>query len=321
MWAVALFVSFFAVYYGAIYVIEGSAGMARKFKIPSLIIALTIVAFGTSVPEIFIAIVSYFKGVAQVSVGNLLGSSFLDITLVLGVVALIRPIHIKVDFLRKEFPFVIVAGLLIFLLASDGTLQWGDGIILLIMFSIYIYYTLIVELLEQKVKPSEGRLQEEEMKKLNILANESYRTSVFYLIGGLVILAVGVYWMVESAVSLASHFNVPAFIIGITIISLGTVMPELITGIIASIKGEEEIEVGNALGSFIFNLMFIFGFLTLLVQKIDIPLNLLYFEIPLMLAVCVLLIPLMRRNFVLGRLEGALLILIYAIYLSKQVWF
>jgi len=120
---------------------------------------------------------------------------------------------------------------------------------------------------------------------------------------------------------LAHHFNVPEFIIGITIISLGTVLPELITGIIASIKGEEEIEVGNALGSFIFNLMFIFGFLTLLVQRIDIPLNLLYFEIPLMLAVCVLLIPLMRRNFVLGRLEGALLILVYAIYLSKQLWF
>jgi len=166
IWAVALFVSFFAVYYGAIYVIDGSAGMARKFKVPSLIIALTIVAFGTSVPEIFIAVISYFKGVAQVSVGNLLGSSFLDVTLVLGIVALIRPIHIKVDFLRKEFPFVIIAGALIFLLASDGTLQWGDGIILLITFCTYIYYTLIVELLEQKVKPSEGRLQEEELKKL-----------------------------------------------------------------------------------------------------------------------------------------------------------
>src|SRR3989304_4511548 len=226
IWAVALFVSFFAVYYGAIYVIDGSAGMARKFKVPSLIIALTIVAFGTSVPEIFIAVISYFKGVAQVSVGNLLGSSFLDVTLVLGIVALIRPIHIKVDFLRKEFPFVIIAGALIFLLASDGTLQWGDGIILLITFCTYIYYTLIVELLEQKVKPSEGRLQEEELKKLKIFDHESYRTSTFYLLGGLVILAVGVYWMVESAVSLAHHFNVPEFIIGITIISLGTVLPE-----------------------------------------------------------------------------------------------
>ena len=317
---VALVVSFLCTYYGAMYFIDGSAALAKRFRVPVLVIGLTIVAFGTSVPEMFVAIVSYFKGVPTLSVGNLLGSSFADISLVLGIVALIRPIHIKVDFLRREFPFVIVAAVLLFLLASDGELTWGDGLILILSFCVYLYYTLIVRMLENKVRPSEEIIEEKELRKLQLLEAESKKVSLFYLFGGLITLLLGAHWLTDSAVTLARYLQVSDFVIGITLISFGTVLPELITGIMASVKGEEDIEVGNALGSFIFNILFIFGFFTLL-QPIAIPINWLFFEIPVMLGVGILLIPLMRRNFTLGRLEGILLILIYLVYISKQILF
>jgi len=315
-----LVVSFFCVYFGAMYLIDGSVALARRFKVPSMLIGLFIVAWGTSTPEFFVGIVSFLKGVGELSVGNLLGSSFFDVTLVLGVVALIRPIHIKVDFLRREFPFVIVASVLLFLLASDGVLTWGDGLILLLTFGVYVYYTFVVRMLERKANPDDEGIEQRELAGLRLIGDKSFRLNVIYVVGGLFVLVLGAHWLTDSAVSIAQMLRLPQLVIGVTFISMGTVLPELVTGVMASFRGEEDIEVGNALGSLIFNLLFLFGFFALL-RPIVIPVNLLWFELPALVGIGILLIPLMRRNFVLGRFEGSLLVLLYVVYMAKQFFF
>ena len=318
---VALIVSFFCVYYGANYFIEGAAAVARKLKVSSLVIALTVVAFGTSAPELVVGIMSSIRHTYDLSVGNLLGSSFADVTLVLGVAALIKPIRIKMDFLRQEFPFVIVAGALIFLLSSDGTLTWGDGVILVLTFFIYLYYTLIVRMLEEKITPKDEIVETAELRKLNILDGQTFRRNLMYLVGGLFVLTLGAYWLIDSAVTISNILHIPALIIGVTLISMGTVMPEFITNIVASFKEkEEDIQVGNSLGSLIFNIMFLFGIFAI-IHPISIPSNLIHFELPALLAIGILLIPLMRRNFVLGRFEGTLLVCLYIAYIVKQFYF
>jgi cation:H+ antiporter len=294
--------------------------VAKRLRMPPLVIALTVVAFGTSAPELFVGIMSSIKHTYDLSVGNLLGSSFADITLVLGIAALIRPIRIKADFLRREFPFVIVAGVLIFFLSTDGMLTWGDGVILILTFAVYLYYTLIVRILEDKLHPQEERIETAELKRLKIIDAQTFRRNIVYLLGGLFVLTLGAYWLIESAVAIATSLHIPQLVIGVTLISIGTVMPEFITSIVAAFKGDEDIQVGNSLGSLIFNVMFLFGIFAIL-HPITIPSNILYFELPALLSIGVLLIPLMRRNFVLGRFEGALLVLLYIAYTVKQFWF
>jgi cation:H+ antiporter len=248
-------VGFALVIKGADFLVEGASALARRLKVSDLVIGLTVIAFGTSLPELFVNITASVEGQSGIVVGNIIGSNIANILLILGISAVIFPLAVGRGTVWKEIPLGLLAALLVLLLSNDRIIDSGswsglgriDGLVLLSFFIVFIYYTFGI------AKNAEG-LEEHRAKK-------DYRTAgiIIRLVLGFAVLILGSRWVVSGAIFIAKTLGVSQSLIGLTIVAVGTSLPELATSAMAAYRKNAEIAVGNVVGSNIFNIFFILG--------------------------------------------------------------
>ena len=251
---VLFIIGFFLLIRGADLLVDGSASIAKKLKISSIVIGLTIVAFGTSAPEFIVNIFASVQGNSEIAIGNILGSNIANILLILGISAIIYPITAKKNTVLKEIPLSLLAAIVLGIMANDMIIDGAgfsgitriDGFILLSFFIIFLYYTF-------GITKSDKDIVEEEIKIF------SYSKAVIFIILGLAGLVIGGKWIVDGAVQIAEFFNISQSLIGLTIVAIGTSLPELATSAIAAYKKQSDIAIGNVVGSNIFNIFWILG--------------------------------------------------------------
>lgn len=240
---------------GADFLVDGASSIAKRFNISNIVIGLTIVAFGTSMPEFVVSFMASMNGSTDIAIGNILGSNIANIFLILGISAMIYPLTTKKNTVWKEIPFSLLAAVVLFFLVSDSLIDGLgfsaitriDGLILLSFFIIFLYYTFGIT----KVTGEDN--SHIEVKRIPI-----YK-AVFFIIIGLVGLVLGGKWIVNGAVQIAHIFNMSESLIGLTVVALGTSLPELATSAVAAYKKQTDIAIGNIVGSNIFNILFVLG--------------------------------------------------------------
>jgi cation:H+ antiporter len=289
-------------YYGAEFLIKGGVSIALKLKIPALIIGLTLVAFGTSAPELVVSIDATLKGSGDISIGNVVGSNICNIALILGVSALIAPLNVHKKLLKFDLPLLTIASIAmaIFCLLSHGITRWQGGI----FFAGIVAYTLYS--IYAGKKDGSG---DDEVSNSKIFP---YWLAFIFVIGGLAGLICGAKLFVNAAIFIAKAGGISDAVIGLTVVALGTSLPELATSVVAAIKGEQDIAIGNVIGSNIFNILCILGIAPLLTPIHAPEIDLI--DLGTMLFLTVALFPLMRTGWKINRLEGAFLLLIYCGY-------
>lgn len=283
---------------GADFFVDGSSKIAKKFGIPELIIGLTIVAMGTSAPETAVSIAAALKGTADISIGNVVGSNILNILIILGLSATIRTIKVGKTTIKYEIPFMIAISALLLLLGLDGTIDFKDGIILWLLFIAYLTYLIIMAKKDKQKKE----------KKSKVILWQAILTTLV----GLALIIVGSDISVDAASKIARYAGLSERFIGLTIVALGTSLPELVTSVTAAFKGNNDIAIGNIVGSNIFNILFVIGTSSLILPitfastfKID---SLVMIGAALLLFICYL------RKQKLDRFSGILMLLSYALY-------
>lgn len=304
---------FVALIKGADLLVEGASSIAVKFKISQMIIGLTIVSFGTSLPELLVNITASVKGNPEIAIGNIFGSNIANILLILGISALIRPLPITKNIYFSEIPFSLIATLLVGFLANAAlfsdvnslTLSRIDGAILLVFFSLFIGYIYAVHRNNlEAAAPEEAYVSKDSMSK-----------SLVLIAIGLVGLYFGGEWVVNGAVKIAEEMGLSQTFIGLTVIAIGTSLPELFTSAVAAYKGNTDIAVGNVVGSNIFNLLWILG-VSAMIQPLpfDIASNTDIIMIIISSALLLFAVA-VGRGARIVRWEGVLFILVYLAYL------
>ncbi|TRO24023.1 calcium/sodium antiporter [Ectopseudomonas mendocina] len=297
---------------GAEVLVRGAAKLAAQFGIPPLVIGLTVVAFGTSAPETAVSVQSAFNGSGDLAIGNVIGSNIANILLILGVTALVAPLVVSRQLIRLDVPIMIGASLVTFGLAWDGELSRLDGTLL---FGGVLAYT---GFLIYNARKDKGGDDDEFAKEFGLdEAPKPYAWAVNLglIIAGLVLLVAGSNFLVEGAVTLARALGISELVIGLTVVAVGTSLPELATSIIAAIKGERDIAVGNIVGSNIFNLLCVLGLASLVSPTaISVSPNALAFDFPVMIAVAVACLPIFFAGYRINRWEGLLFLAYYVAY-------
>ncbi len=248
------FIGFIILIKGADLLVNGASSIAKKLKVSDLVIGLTIVAFGTSAPELFVNVSASIQGNSEIAIGNIIGSNIANILLILGVSALIFPLAVQSTTVWKEIPFSLLAALILGILANDylidhkenSELTRSDGLILLGFFIIFIYYIFSI------AKKSENTAKED-FKQIS-----NFRSAA-YIILGLTGLVLGGTWIINGAIEIAGQFGVSEYLIGLTVVAVGTSLPELATSAVAAYKKNTDIAIGNVVGSNIFNIFWVLG--------------------------------------------------------------
>ena len=302
---------------GAEMLVRGASSIASAIGISPLVAGLTIVAFATSSPELAVSVQASFSGQPDVALGNVVGSNILNVLCVLGLSALIRPLVVSRQLVRLDVPLMVCASFLMLILALDGNISRLDGVLLFAGLVAHNIWTV-----HQSRKENSGR-QKEYADDLSSARNRSWRTvaiNVTLVVVGLVVLVVGSDWLVNGAVAVAKTLGVSELVIGLTIISVGTSLPELATSVVASLRGERDIAVGNVIGSNTFNILSVLGLSSIAAPRgLDVSPVALRFDIPIMIAVAVICLPIFFRGYVISRWEGALLLAYYATYVLYLV--
>jgi cation:H+ antiporter len=299
-----------ALYFGADWLVAGAAGMARRLGMSALVIGLTVVAFGSSAPELLVGVVASIGGQSAVVLGNVVGSNILNIGLILGVAALVRPLRVGLPLLSREVPLMVGFSLLTVATMLDGQLGRLDGLVLLVVFVGFLWFVL-----------REARTQPEEVAAEYLRFDEPARDvplergwkDVGLVAAGTVGLVLGAQLLLMASVYFAEIAGVSEVVIGITVVAIGTSLPELATCVVAALRSEPDIALGNAVGSNIFNLLSILG-ISALLRPIPVDRELFEFEIPVMLLFAVVLVPLAWRGRVLGRVSGSVLLVTYILF-------
>ena len=302
---------FFFLIKGADMLVDGAVSVAKKFKISTIVIGLTIVAFGTSAPEFVVNIFASAQGNTEIAIGNILGSNIANILLILGVSSIIYPLLTKSNTVWKEIPLGLLAAILLGVLANDALIDGGifsgltriDGIVLLSFFIIFLYYTFGISKIKEKAIDID-------IKQLN------YFKSVLFIIIGLLGLSLGGKWIVDGAVEIARFFNVRQSLIGLTIVAIGTSLPELATSATAAYKKQTDIAIGNIVGSNIFNIFWILGF-SALVRPLPFSRNSDLDIIMTILASALLfIIMFIGKRHTIERWQGIMMVIIYIGYIA-----
>ena len=292
-------------YLGGAGLVKGSSRLARAMGINPVLIGLTIVAFGTSAPELVVSIIAAFKGSNDLIMGNILGSNIANIGLILGISALIYPISIKLTLIKVELPFMISISILLLLLSQNLIIEHFEGAILFILLISMIIYSCYDAFKEPKEI-------EKEFSEL-VQVDRSYYKNILYIVFGIIGLSIGAKLLVDSAISIAQSLGVSQALIGITAVAIGTSLPELTTSVIAALRRESGIIIGNIIGSNIFNIG-ILGIISVL-KPIEMKQHLLEFEFCIMILFSIILLPIMKTGFKIAKTEGLLLLLFYLMFL------
>lgn len=298
---------------GADFFVEGSSSIAKRFNIPSMVIGLTLVAFGTSAPELAVSVSGSLNQSNGIVFGNVVGSNIVNLLFILGLSCLIKPIQVHLKTIIKEMPFAILTTVALMLMAMDGLINGdsqsvvskAEGWILILFFLIYLYSMLEIAVLEKEVYP-EGQIHSIPLKK-----------SIILTIVGLLAIILGAKWVVDGAIDIARWLKISEITIGLTVVAIGTSLPELITSLVAAKKGENEIAVGNVIGSNIFNILFVLG-LSSTIYPVSIGQEN-FADLWILFAAMVVVVPLMYTGKKINRLEGALMVVAYLAYASFTV--
>ena len=306
MWLdiVIIIIGIVCVLKGADFLTEGAAALARRVNIPEIVIGLTIVAAGTSAPELFVSLVSALKGTPDLAVGNVVGSNTMNCMLIVGCAAMVAPMTISRSTVKKDIPFSVGASVLLMLLALNSFLGRLDGIILLAGFAIFMAYTLM----QAKKGQAESVV---EVKQQNPWL------SALWVLAGLVMLVVGSNLFVDGATAVASLLGVSEAVIGLTIVAGGTSLPELATSVVAARKGQSAIAMGNVIGSNVMNILMILG-ATGLIHPMAIQ-GITWLDLSVMLVSVLLLWLFSFTKYTVARWEGAVLVILFLAYMTWLV--
>lgn len=297
---------------GAELLVRGASRLAALVGISPLVIGLTVVAFGTSSPELAVSVQGAWSGAADVSLGNVLGSNVFNVLFVLGVSALAAPLVVAQQLVRVEVPLMIGATAAVLLMALDGSIGRIDGAILAAGVLSYVVYAVRKSRKEtQAVKEEYAEYEERPKGALGILAQ------LLFIVVGLAMLVLGSRWLVSGAVEIATALGLSERVIALTLVAAGTSLPEVATSVMASLRGERDIAVGNAIGSNLFNLLAVLG-LSSLVSPAGIAASAgaVQFDLPVALAVAVACLPVFFRSYMISRWEGGLFFAYYIVYVT-----
>lgn len=312
---VILIIGFFFLIKGADLFVDGAASIARKFNIPSMVIGLTIVAMGTSAPEAAVSITSSLAGQNDMSVANVVGSNFFNILMVLGVSAIIAKLPVQKNTIKKDTPFLLIVSVLLLIFAFDKNISRIEGIIFLVIFVYFLYTTV------KSAKNTEGStsLSDNEIAVSdNDIPTDTpmFKTIILSLIGiaGIIF---GGDMVVDSATSIATMFGMSANLVGLTIVAVGTSLPEFVTSIVAIKKGETEIAIGNVIGSNVFNILLVLGLATAIFPIAISTFALI--DIIFMVAITILLYLFMKKDNCLVKKHGFIFIILYIAYMAYTI--
>jgi cation:H+ antiporter len=288
---------------GSDVLVEGTSHTAAKLGISSIIISLIIVAFGTSAPEFAISLGAALQNRADISLGNIIGSCVANIFLVIGISSIINPIKINKSIIRRELPIFVASSIILFLFSFFGLLDdyhYLGGIIFILFFIMFIFYFILCARKERKII----KKYEEGSTKKNIL----------FIILGILGVVIGAWLLIESAITFADILNIPAFVIALSVVAIGTSLPELVVSSMAAYKGESDIAIGNVLGSNVFNIFLILG-----ASALFIPLDAFdsFYHLIFLLIATFIMIPVVHTGHVISRFEGFIFLILYCIY----IWF
>lgn len=313
---VLFFAGFFLLIKGADFLVDGSASIAKKLKISNIVIGLTIVAFGTSAPEFVVNIFASIEGKTEIAIGNILGSNIANIFLILGIAAVIFPLSAKRNTVWKEIPLSLLAAVLLGVLVNDARIDNAgysgltrtDGVVFLAFFLVFMYYTFGI------AKVTGEATIENEIKK------QSYAKSISLIVGGFLGLVIGGKWIVDGAVKLAESFGFSQSLIGLTVIAIGTSLPELATSAIAAYKKQPDIAIGNVVGSNIFNIFWILGF-SALIRPLPFSVSSdLDIFITILASAVLFVIMFVGKKHTIERWQGATMLSIYLVYVVFLVY-
>ncbi|MGY8657333.1 MAG: calcium/sodium antiporter [Verrucomicrobiales bacterium] len=294
-------------YFGAEWLVKGSSELAIRLGISPLVVGLTVVAFGTSAPELVVSVKANLDGQGGMAIGNVIGSNICNIALVLGFGAVIFPIAIPRQVIRREIPILLVASVVFLLMMRDGTMERLEAGVLFSGIVLYVI-TSLVEARKEDPNQSED-ISPEMIGAARNSGSGRLFFNIFLIVGGGITLVIGADRMVTGGESIARFYDVPEAIIGLTLFAFGTSLPELATSVVAAIKKQGDIIVGNAVGSCVFNLLAVVGMAGLIAPLNDDGVTWIHYTV--MLGATVILIPMMWHRMKLDRWEGGLLVLGY----------
>lgn len=302
---IILIIGFLMLIKGADFFVDGSSSIAKKLRIPDIIVGLTIVAMGTSAPELAVSVSAALGGSSDISLGNVVGSNLLNILIILGLSAVIVPLSVDKSMFRRDFPMLLITAVVLPLICviSGNTAGRIGGIIMLVLFAVYMFMTIKSAVDYRK----NGEASEEE--NIKVLP---WWKSILYTIGGAIIIVIGGNLSVDSATEIARQLGISEAIIGLTVVALGTSLPELVTSVIAARKGNSDIALGNIVGSNIFNVLLILG-VTSVIKPFSVTTDSII-DMIILLGVTIYLIITSATGKKISRAEGASFLALYCLY-------
>jgi cation:H+ antiporter len=293
-------------YYGAEWLVGGGASLAVKAGVTPLVIGLTVVAFGTSCPELVVSVDAAMGNHGEISIGNVIGSNIFNIALILGLSAMIRPLKVQMQLIRFDTPIMIAVSVLFVIFFIDKKISRPESLVLFV--GLFVYIVTVVRMARKEAKKDrENGIPGE------IHAEYGLTVCIFFIIAGLTALVAGARVFVQGSIMVAQDFKISEAVIGLTIVAAGTSLPELATSVVAATKKQADICIGNIVGSNIFNILCIIG-IAGLISPIYAP-GISSVDLGIMLLTSILLFPLMKTGFVINRIEGFVLVTIYVGYI------
>ena len=308
------------VYFGAEWLVKGSSKLSRDLGIKPIVIGLTVVAFGTSSPELAVSLTASIKGSNDIAIGNIIGSNIANIGLILGISAIVLPLQVERIIMKRELPLMIAISAALYFMAIDKKIGLIDGVILFTGIIIFVSYQVYNTLnSKRKSGNSTGNADgktciTENADKQSPAGRKHLLYNILYIVIGLTCLLIGSHILVKSAIFIAGRLGVSEMLIGLTVVAFGTSVPEMATSVVSVLRKEADICVGNVIGSNIFNILMVIGSVAL-VRPLNVARETLFFEFPVMLLFSVALIPMIRGNLRVNRLEGCLLTAGYFVFI------
>jgi cation:H+ antiporter len=314
----------FLLYIGAEGLVRGAKRIAVAFGIHPMIVGLTIVALGTSLPELFVSTTAGFKGSADIAIGNVVGSNIFNMSLILGIAAILNPMKVQDRTIRMEMPATIFAGILLYFFAGDLIISRWEGFVLVLTFVSYMLIAVLPHIIKRfKLFPQEigilnvvldGGVTPEEIAEAR--ARKTWFNDSMFIFLGLAALVFGSTITVDSASTIARFLGISQLVIGASIVAAGTSLPELATSLVAAIKNEPDISIGNVIGSNFFNALIVAGVPPVLTGTMVMQKSVLIYDFPVMIALSFLALPLLRSGGKIDRTEGVMLIFVYIGYIA-----
>ncbi|KAA3649637.1 MAG: sodium:calcium antiporter [Bacteroidetes bacterium] len=297
---------------GGEFLVRGAVSLALKLNISPLVVGMTIVSFGTSAPELLVSIEAAITGHPDVSMGAVVGSNISNISLVLGLTVLIFPISISKNTLKIDWPLMMVASILLYILCLDGVIDFKEGILFIAILASFTAWLFIKSRKKGEIVNADLDIDVEQSVKTNIWRD------LLFLFLGFTGLFYGADWLIGSVVEIATNHGISEKLISVTVVAFGTSLPELVTSCMAAFRKETDISIGNLIGSNLFNILAILG-ITSLIEPIAVSDSINHFDMYYMLGISLLVFPLMYFGRKVGRLKGLLLVSVYIIYIYFSI--